>query len=148
MYTALGNDEAAEQVSARLLRTGAEIHAARREALINSGVRAEVVVGSAFDPREACALADFPSAQRPAALVMTEGAAGGRVETAGGVQRFAAPEAVARVGGAYGAGDSFAGALTYFLAAGLDALEASARAGRYGAAVLARLDPLEAQLGL
>ena len=94
LYTALGNDEAAEQVSARLLRTGAEIHAARREALINSGVRAEVVVGSAFDPREVCA-GGFPL-----------GAAAG------------------------GAGD-----------------DPSARAGRYGASVLA-LDPLEAPLGL
>lgn len=219
LFTALGDDEAADQVLARLQRTGAEIHAARRplphtrdlvmitpdgertivvvgeplhplrsdalpwerlaecdaayftaqdpealvaaraarllvvtarrrKALLDAGVRADVVVGSALDPREACALAEFPAALRPAALVMTEGAAGGRVETAAGVQRFAAPVAVATGGGAYGAGDSFAGALTYFLAAGLEALEASTQAGRYGAAVLARLDPLEAQLAL
>ena len=228
-FTALGDDEAAGQVQARLLQTGAEIHAARRtaahtrdvvlitpdgertivvvgeplqplrsdalpwerledcdaayftaqdpealraaraarvlvvtarrrEALSRSGVRADVVVGSALDPREACTLADFPPAQRPAALVMTEGAAGGSVETAAGVRRFPALVAAVRSGaaggggggggGSYGAGDSFAGALTYFLAAGLDALEASTRAGPCGAAVLARLDPLEAQLAL
>ena len=219
LFTALGDDEAARQVSARLRQTGAEIHAAtrarphtrdlvlitpdgertivvvgeplhplrsdalpwerlsacdaayftaqdplalqaarasrvlvvtarRREALLKSGVRAEVVVGSALDPREACALLDFPAAQRPAALVMTAGAAGGRVETADGVRRFPAPAAGARGGGSYGAGDSFAGALTYFLAAGLDPLDACTRAGRYGAAVLSTLDPLEGQLAL
>lgn len=219
LFTALGDDEAARQVSARLRQTGAEIHAAtrarphtrdlvmitpdgertivvvgeplhplrsdalpwerlsacaaayftaqdplalqaaraarvlvvtarRRESLRESGVRADVVVGSALDPREACALLDFPEAQRPAALVMTEGAAGGRVETMGGVRRFPAPAAVALGGGAYGAGDSFAGALTYFLAAGLDPLESCTRAGRYGAAVLSTLDPLEGQLTL
>ena len=219
LFTALGDDEAARQVSARLLQSGAEIHAAqraqphtrdlvmitpdgertivvvgeplhplrsdalpwerlgacdaayftaqdplalqaaraarvlvvtarRKEALLKSGVRAEVVVGSALDPREVCALADFPAARRPAALVKTAGAAGGRVETAGGVRRFPAPAAVARGGGAYGAGDSFAGALTYFLAAGLDPLEACSRAARYGAAMLSTVDPLEAQLTL
>src|SRR5262249_14631581 len=92
------------------------VTARRRQALFRSGVRPAVVVGSAKDPREASRLEDFPAAQRPAALVMTEGAAGGTVSTGEGVRRFAAPQRQERGGGAYGAGDSFAGALTYFLA--------------------------------
>jgi ribokinase len=53
-----------------------------------------------------------------------------------------------RPAGAYGAGDSFAAALTYYLAAGLDALAAAERASHHGAAVVASLDPLAAQLAL
>src|SRR5712671_932147 len=55
------------------------VTARRREALFRSGVRPDVVVGSAVDPREACTLEDFPPEQRPGAVVMTEGAAGGAV---------------------------------------------------------------------
>jgi ribokinase len=130
--------------SARLL----VVTARRRPALLRSGARADVVVGSAVDPREACSLDDFPPQQRPEALVLTEGAAGGTVHTARGSQRFAAPPRRPEGGGAYGAGDSFAGALTYFLAAGVPVLEACTRAGPHGSAVLAALDPLEAQLTL
>ena len=117
----------------------------RRPALLRSGVRPDVMVGSATDPREACTLEEFPAAQRPSALVLTEGAAGGAVHTASGVERFPAPATTAAGGGAYGAGDSFAGALTYFLAAGIPVVEACARAGRFGAAVLGSVEPLEAQ---
>ena len=215
LFTALGSDEAAEQVRARILATGARVHAARRqlpqtrdlvlvtpdgertivvlgeplhperrdplpwatlascdaayftaqdpealraaraarvlvvtarrrEALVNSGVRADVVVGSGFDPREASSLDDYPV--RPRALVMTEGAAGGRIETDEGSRRFAAPAGRAR--GGYGAGDSFAGALTWYVALGLSIDEACARASHHGAAVLGSLDPIEAQLPL
>ncbi len=121
------------------------VTARRRVSLLRSGVRADVVVGSALDPREKCSLEDFPPAQRPAALVLTEGAAGGVVYTADGGQRFPAPSRPGKGGGAYGAGDSFAGALTYFLAKGLPAVEACTRAGHYGAAVLGALEPLAAQ---
>jgi ribokinase len=121
------------------------VTARRRPALLRSGVRPDIVVGSAVDAREACTLADFPPALRPAALVLTEGAAGGAVYTESGSQRFLAAAAAPRAGGAYGAGDSFAGALTYFVASGLPVLEACTRAGHFGAAVLGSLDPLEAQ---
>jgi ribokinase len=120
--------------------------ARRRAALAAAGVRADVVVGSAFDAREVSTLAEYPVP--PGALVLTEGAAGGRIETASGTARFAAPPATPRAGGAYGAGDSFAGALTFFLAAGRPLAEACASAARHGAAVLAGLDPREAQLPL
>lgn len=122
------------------------VTARRREALVRSGVRADVVVGSALDPREASTLADYPVA--PGALVLTEGAAGGRIETAAGAVRFPAPAKAPSGGGAYGAGDSFAGALTFYLAAGLPLAEACARAGPHGAAVLRGLDPRAHQLPL
>lgn len=121
------------------------VTARRRPALLRSGVRPDVVVGSAVDPREACTLAEFPPEQRPAALVLTESAAGGAVYTAAGAQRFLAPAVAPRAVGTYGAGDSFAGALTYFVASGLPVREACSRAARFGAAVLGSLDPLEAQ---
>ncbi len=124
------------------------VTARRRAALIRSGVRADVVVGSASDPREAGTLDDFPPEQRPAALVLTEGAAGGVAYTAEGARRFPAPQRSGKVRGAYGAGDSFAGALTYYLAKGLPVLEACTRAGHHGAAVLGSLEPLEAQAWL
>jgi ribokinase len=115
----------------------------RKAALDASGVRPDVVVGSALDPRESCSLRDF--ALPPQALVLTEGALGGRIETASGSERFAAVKVSGAPGGAYGAGDSFAGALVYFLAAGLPVAQACARASGYGAAVLGALDPISSQ---
>jgi ribokinase len=50
--------------------------------------------------------------------------------------------------GDYGAGDSFAAALTFFLAQGLGVEQACLRAGPHGAAVLAGFDPLEHQAPL
>jgi ribokinase len=117
--------------------------ARRRDCIIASGVRLDAVVGSCVDPRERATLADYPLP--PAALVMTDGPRGGTVETAAGVARFASPRVEATVG-SYGAGDSFAAALVYHLAAGRDAVEAATHAAPHGAAVLASIDPLAAQL--
>jgi ribokinase len=122
------------------------VTARRREALIRSGVVADVVVGSSSDPREAGALGDYPVA--PRALVLTDGARGGRVETREGTAHFAPTPPTSPIVGSYGAGDSFAGALVYFLATGLSPVAASSRAAAYGAAVLAGLIPLDAQLSL
>lgn len=119
------------------------VSARRRESLVRSGVRADVVVGSASDPREASAFEDYPV--RPGALVLTEGAAGGRVVTEGATARFEAPSSPPPGGGSYGAGDSFAGALTYYLAAGLGVVAACTRAGPHGAAVLRGVVPLDHQ---
>src|SRR5690606_30054544 len=116
------------------------VTARRRAALAASGVRADVVVGSARDPREASTLADYPVP--PEHLVMTEGSAGGRVESAAGVARFAGGRAPSEVRSSYGAGDSFAGALVYYLAAGLPVVTACSLAAHHGAAVLAGADPL------
>jgi ribokinase len=122
------------------------VTARRRTALVQSGIRADVVVGSASDARESSTLADYPVP--PEHLVMTEGAAGGRVESASGVARFAGGRTPVPVRSSYGAGDSFAGALVYYLAAGLPIVSACARAAQHGAAVLAGADPLAAQLPL
>jgi ribokinase len=119
--------------------------ARRRDCIAAAGIAPDVIVGSRVDPRERGTRASYPLP--PTALVMTEGSHGGTVETAEGVTRFAAPS-VAAIRGSYGAGDSFAAALTYHLAAGLDAHAAAERAAHHGAAVVASLDPLPAQLAL
>jgi ribokinase len=217
LFTAIGNDEAAAQVEEEITRTGARVHAVRRDephtrdvvlitpdgertivvigeplhprgvdplpwgvlarcdaayftaqgpgalraaraakllvvtarrrpALVRSGVQADIVVGSALDPREASALADYPLP--PQALVLTEGAKGGHIETASGTVRFAAPPPPDRTVAAYGAGDTFAGALTFYLAAGMPLVAACERAGFHAVAVLGGLDPRDRQLPL
>lgn len=122
------------------------VTARRQRALSAAGVLADVVVGSLRDPREASARADYAVA--PAALVLTDGARGGRIETEEGTFTFEAPPSPPAGGGAYGAGDSFAAALTFFVAAGVPLAEACVRAGRHGAAVLGGLDPRAGQLAL
>lgn len=119
------------------------VTARRRAALIASGVQADVVVGSRHDPREVSDLDDYPVP--PTALVLTEGRDGGRVLFSDREVRFEASVVESGSGGAYGAGDSFAGALTYHLAAGLGPEEAARRAAHHGAAVLAHLEPLSGQ---
>jgi ribokinase len=116
------------------------VTARRRQALVASGVRADVIIGSANDPREASTLAHYPVA--PGALVMTEGSRGGRVDTAAGTARFPPTAGPPGVTGGYGAGDSFAGALVYFVALGLPVVEAAARAAAYGASVLGHAVPI------
>jgi ribokinase len=118
---------------------------ARRAAVVaEAGVEVDVAVGSLNDPRESAN--DYPVP--PRALVLTDGPRGGEIRTAAGVTRFAPPPSPARIVGSYGAGDSFAGALTWYLVAGCSLPEACARAGEHGAAVLAGIDPLAHQLPL
>ncbi len=119
------------------------VSARRREALNASGVRADVVVGSSLDPREASTLADY--AVPPLALVLTAGAKPGRIENADGSEAFAAPPTPSPLRSSYGAGDSFAGALLWFLAQGCALRDAAVRAGPYGAAVLVSHDTVAAQ---
>ena len=123
------------------------VAARRAEALAKSGVRADVVIGSAADPSEAARISDYPSS--PRALVMTRGSAGGTIETAAVVKTFRIPTTKADQGSAYGAGDSFAGALTWYLSNGLTLEDACMRAAAHGAAVLSGgIDPLANQLPL
>ncbi|MCC6766861.1 MAG: sugar kinase [Deltaproteobacteria bacterium] len=133
-------DDAAVLRTARAARL--LVATARRAAIIAAaGVEVDVVVGSLNDPRESTN--DYPLP--PRALVLTDGPRGGRIVTASGSEPFAAPPAPPRIVGSYGAGDSFAGALTWHLVAGLSLKEACERAGPYGAAVLAGTNPLEHQ---
>lgn len=122
------------------------VTARRRHVLEAANVRADVVVGSADDARERSTFEDYRVP--PGALVMTEGARGGYVETASGIERFPPGAPPARIHSTYGAGDSFAGALTAYLGAGLHVLAACARAAQHGADVLAGPDPLTAQTAL
>lgn len=128
--------------SARLL----VVTARRRQALVASGVRADIVVGSARDPREASALSDYPVP--PGALVMTEHERGGYVASSAGLTRFAAAPPPPQVKGTYGAGDTFAGALTWYVAGGSSIEEACVRAARHAAAVLAEINPVRAMVRL
>ena len=120
--------------------------ARRQRAIAESGVSLNAIVGSHADPREASARSDYAPA--PDAVVMTEGADGGIVQTAQGIERFAAPAVQSVVGGAYGAGDSFAGGLVHFLARGDGPRAAAEKAASCGAAVLKALNPLVAQIKL
>ncbi len=141
-FTAQDPDLLIRARAARLLVATAR----RRPSIILSRVPLDTIIGSRSDPREVSTRADYPIP--PRTLVMTEGERGGSIETDGGLARFETPGVTAIAGGAYGAGDSFAGAFTYLQASGLGALEAAAGAAPYGAAVLAALDPLSAQRDL
>jgi ribokinase len=121
------------------------VTARRRPTLTAAGVAADVVVGSASDPREDAPLEAYEP--RPGALVLTDGPRAIRVFSPH-LQLVDAPAAVASPRGDYGAGDRFAGALTYFVAAGMVVADAARAAGPYGAAVLGGVDPLEHQAPL
>ena len=118
----------------------------RFDALARSGIQADVVVGSRADAREAHELVDYPVP--PKALVMTRGKEGGVIETARGTTRFRGSQVSGHLRGAYGAGDSFAGALTWYVACGLGIEESCARAAECGAAVLQDINPLDGQVAL
>jgi ribokinase len=79
---------------------------------------------------------------------MTHGAVGCSIETVEGIVHLDAPPIDGPIAGSYGAGDSFAGALVWFLAQGLAIAEACRRAAPYGAAVLRGIDPIATQMRL
>lgn len=119
------------------------VSARRSAALQSAAVAPDVIIGSVDDPRENRELAAYNPV--PGALVLTDGPRPVRVIRSGGITRVDAPTAPEHVVGDYGAGDSFAAALTYFLAHDLPVEEGCRRAGPCGAAVLSSLDPLAAQ---
>jgi ribokinase len=83
----------------------------------------------------------------PTLLVATRGADGGRYETAQGqTGSWAAAPLPGPIGDTYGAGDSFAAALTFALAQGRDPDAALALAARAGALCLTGRGPYERQL--
>jgi ribokinase len=125
----------------RLLVTGR-----RGAALRAAAIAPDVVIGSLADPRENAALDTYSPA--PSALVLTDGPRAVRVVRQNGTTLVDPPPSPAQVLGDYGAGDSFAGAVTFFLAHGLSVEEACRRAGPYGAAVLRGIDPMKTQIDL
>jgi ribokinase len=132
----------------RLARGGRllAVTARRSHVLAGAGVRPDLVIGSVRDPRENRRLADY--ANPPRALVLTDGPRGGTIETSAGVTPFPATSLEAPIAGAYGAGDTFAAALTYHLALGDSLQGACATAARHAAAVLTGTDPVAHQLRL
>ena len=113
--------------------------------LVESGVRADVLVASAADPSEAVDPDALPVP--PRVIVWTEGAAGGHWEADdGGRGRW---EAVAPPGppvDSYGCGDSFVAGLTVGLGRGLALDDALALGARCGAACITGRGALAPQL--
>ena len=112
--------------------------------LAASGVRADVVVGSAHDPAERFDPDRLPAA--PPIVVRTEGTDGGSYESANGSGRYEAATPPGPVVDTYGCGDSFAAGLAYSLGTGHTLQEALSFAARCGAACATGHGPYEGQL--
>jgi ribokinase len=135
---------------------GEALHAARAAGVLvaspragrvlhQEGVRLDALVYSDNDEFEtAFARALDPA---PTLLVATRGAEGGRYETAQGQRGiWASAPLPGPIADTYGAGDSFASALTFALAQGMDPDRALALAARAGAVCLTGHGPYERQL--
>jgi ribokinase len=117
------------------------------DALIAGGVEVDVLVASGRDEKERAGLDALPSPRL--ATVLTDGARGGRWESAdGGSGTWPAAEPPGPPVDAYGCGDSFAAGLTYGLAAGMELPTALELAARCGAHCLTGRGPYAAQLML
>jgi ribokinase len=114
--------------------------------LAASGIRADVVVGSALDRQETYdpeLLAHAP----PDLVVLTEGARGGRFRTAGGeTGRWHPTPPPGPISDTYGSGDSFQAGLTWALGAGYQLAAALELAARCGATALTGPGPAGGQL--
>ena len=111
------------------------VTARRLEQLVESGVRADVLVASANDPTEAVDVAQLPVP--PAVVVWTEGGEGGRYVRDDGTEgRWTAAAPPAPPADSYGCGDSFQAGLTVGLARGAGLDEALALGARCGATCL------------
>jgi ribokinase len=115
------------------------------EALQEAQVRLDALVSSAVDRTERYDLSRLDPP--PGAIVVTEGARGGRYTTADGTSgRWDAVPPPGPPVDAYGCGDSFAAGLTFGLGAGLRLEDALALGARCGAHCLAGRGPYAGQL--
>ena len=111
-----------------------------RPAISDAGVAFDALIGSAHDTSERYEPGSL--VPEPRLVVRTEAAAGGSYVRADGVTgRWRAEQAAGPLVDSYGAGDSFAAALTFALGAGQPVEEALALAARCGAEALARRGP-------
>jgi ribokinase len=135
---ALGEARAAETLVATT-RAGA--------ALVDARVELDALVLSARDEGERYAPGDLDPG--PKVVVRTDGAAGGMADMPSGetLSWAAAPVPAAR-GDVYGAGDSFAGGITFALATGSPLGEALELGARCGAACAGGRGPYASQLEL
>lgn len=116
-----------------------------REAISAAGVKLDVLVHSGSDAGEQVAPGELPVA--PRLVVTTLGERGGRWRSEGGDEgRWVAAPLPGRVADAYGAGDTFAAALTFALAAGRNLATALDLAARCSAACITGRGPYEAEL--
>jgi ribokinase len=142
VYLTAGHSDAVR--AARTARTlVATVRA--RDALSEAHVQLDALVSSAYDAGERYTPGDVEPP--PLLVVRTAGAGGGSFVAADGRtgEWAAAPLPGLPVDG-YGAGDSFAGGLTYGLAEGRSAEQAVALGARCGAACLTGRGPYEGQL--
>jgi ribokinase len=115
------------------------------EALVEAGVQLDVLVSSARDEDERHPPGEIDP--QPLFLVRTDGSGGGSlVDPDGRTSHWAPVPLPGPAVDAYGAGDSFAGALTFGLAEGRSPLDAVALAARSGAASVTGRGPYEGQL--
>jgi ribokinase len=112
-----------------------------------TGIQLDALVGSAADDSEAYVPGDLEPP--PRLSVRTEGADGGTFQEAGGeVQRYSAAPLPGPILDRYGAGDGFAAALAYGLAAGMDHRGAIELAARCAAHILTGHGPYDGQISL
>jgi len=131
---------AGEVEALRAARAARFLSATPRElpTLLAGGVHLDLLVGSGTDPGER-----YPGGLDVALVVRTEGVRGG---TANG-RRYEPATPPAPIVDTYGAGDSFAAALTFALGRG-DSLDSALRlAARAGATVITGKGPYSVQLG-
>jgi ribokinase len=113
--------------------------------LAASGVRADCVVGSARDPSERWDPAAV--AGPPPLVIRTEGESGGSFVTADGERgRYPAAPPPAALVDTYGAGDTFAAALTFALGARMSVPDAVAFAARCAAVSVTGRGPYTARI--
>ena len=126
---------------ARLLTATTRSLSTLREA----GAQLDAVVGSGRDPSERYARGDIEPP--PGIVVRTDGPGGGSYEVEGGASgRYDAVPPPRPIADVYGCGDSFAGGLTFGLAAGHGVERALELAARCGAACATGRGPYEAQI--
>jgi ribokinase len=142
VYVTAGDPDALRMArKARIVVATARIVPTLREA----GIVLDAIVGSGDDPAEAFTDGDLDPP--PRLVVRTAGDGGGTFAAEGkAAEVYEAVRPTAPEVDRYGAGDSFAGGLTYGLAAGMAPADAVHLAARCGAAVVTGRGPFEAQL--
>jgi ribokinase len=128
---------AGEHEALRAARAARFLSATPREAAFLGGVHLDLLVGSGNDPAE-----HYKSGLDAGLVVATDGARGGVADG----RRYEAAEPPGPLADTYGAGDSFAAALTFALARGDSLDEALALAARAGAAVVTGKGPFSSQI--
>lgn len=117
------------------------------ETLAEGGVQLDALVGSALDAGERYEDGDLDPP--PHLVVRTSGGDGGTFQVAGeDRERYEPAPLPGPIVDRYGAGDCFAGGLTFALAEGRSPRDAVAFAARCGAAVLMGRGPYESRLSL